>query len=236
MPPWDAAAYAHAVDLTADAFHALARSSPWRWRSLHFRHRDDYSPDGVEAWIVRPGWMMVREPGWTRPRVVEDKLDSGGFVVAYASDDPDFVPPPPPTPRWAIDVPPTYRPDGLVAERPPAWPPVRFDDPLHGSYIWVAMLDPEELGNHVAVTDLEVNQRRGRETWWATVRALEGYEARCADCCDLLWGGATAGREHIVGLDVQTGVLVSLRLVEPTPKAWFIENDILAVDDDVVLP
>jgi hypothetical protein len=223
------------VDLTVDAFHALARSSPWRWRSLHFRHRDDRSPDGVEAWIVRPGWIRVQEPGWRSPRIRQDKVDDGGLVVAYASDDPDVVPPPPPSPRWARDVTPVWRPDGLVAERP--WDPyVRYDDPIHGDYTWVAMLDPEELSHHVALTDLEVSQRRGRETWWATVRALEGYEARCPGCCDLLWGGAEAGREHLVGLDVQTGVLVSLSLVEPTHRRWFIENEILAVDDDVLPP
>lgn len=233
--PWDDTSYPHAVDLTVDAFHALARSSPWRWRSLHFRHRDDRRPDGVEAWIVRPGWMKVLAPTWKRPRLTEDTLDSTRILVGWSSSDPDFVAPPPPTPRWAMDVPPTYRPDGLVAERPQDWS-IRFDDPLHGSYIWIAMLDPEELSHHVSVTDLEVNERHGRETWWATVRALEGYEARCADCCDLLWGGAAVGREHVVGLDVQTGVLVSLGLVEPTPRRWLIENEILAVDDDVVLP
>ena len=134
-----------------------------------------------------------------------------------------------------MDVVPTYRPDGLVADRPQG-PFVEYDDPLHGSYTWVAMLDPEELSHHVTVTDLDANERHGRETWWATVRALEGYEARCADCCDLLLGGVDAAREHVVGLDVQTGVLVSLRLVDPTPRNWFIENEILAVDDDVALP
>ena len=47
-------------------------------------------------------------------------------------------------------------------------------------------------------------------------------------------GGADAGREHVIGLDVQTGVLVSLRTVEVAPREWFIENEILAVDDVVV--
>ena len=98
------------------------------------------------------------------------------------------------------------------------------------------MLDPQELSHHVSVTDLEANERHGRETWWATVRALEGYEARCADCCDLLLGGVARGVEHVVGLDVQTGVLVSLAVAVVPDREWFIENEILAVDDDVVLP
>jgi hypothetical protein len=222
------------VDLTVDAFHALARSSPWRWRSLHLTHRDDLDPGGVEAWIVRPGWMLVRVPG-RADRVVEEGLDQRSYVVTYSSDDPDFVPPPEPEPQWAMDVAPTFRPDGLVALRPTGWH-VRFDDPMHQSYTWVAMLDPQELGHHVALTDLEVNERHGRETWWATVRALEGYEARCPDCCDLLLGGAEDGIEHVVGLDVQTGVLVSLSAPEVTHRRRFLENEILAVDDDVVVP
>jgi hypothetical protein len=178
--------------------------------------------------------MLVREPG--RPdQVREESLDGAASVVFYVSDDPGSVPPPPPQPRWAIDVAPTYRPDGLVAERP-ADAFVRFDDPLDGSYTWVAMLDPEELSHHVAVVDLHSAQRDGRETWWARVRALEGYEARCADCCDLLLGGAERGLEHLVGLDVATGVLVSLAAPDCEDRTWFIDNRILAVDDEVVLP
>jgi hypothetical protein len=220
------------VDLTVDSFHALARSSPWRWRVLHIRHRDDFSPDGVEAWIVRPGWMLVRAPG-ERDRVVTESLDTP--AVMYASSDPDFVPPPLPEPRWAMDVAPTYRADGLVAERPSDWN-ISFDDPLFGSYTWVAMLDPEELSHHVSIRDLHSADRHGRETWWATVRAQEGYEARCPECCDLLIGGVDAGVDHVIGLDVATGVLVSLRAPAIRERDWFIENEIVAVDEDVELP
>ena len=210
MPAWDGGAYAHAVDLTVDAFHALARSSPWRWRSLHFLARAD-SWD-VEAWVVRPGWQLVREQ--TRDHVTDERR------------------------RAVVTDPPEYRPDGLVARRPATHLHDAFDAPLWpaASYGWVAMLDPEELSHHVAVSDLEVDQRHGRETWWATVRALEGYEARCPDCCDLLLGGPARGIDHVVGLDVQTGVLVSLSAPEVTEREWFIENEILAVDGDVVLP
>jgi len=215
-----------------DAFHALARSSPWRWRSLHFRNHDDRGPEGVEAWIVRPGWMLVRAPDQV-DRVVEESPRVP--MVVHFSDDPDFVPPPPPEPRWAMDVAPTFRDDGLVAERPQDWS-VQFDDPMYGGYTWVAMLDPEELSHHVSVEDLEAKARHGRETWWATVRAQEGYEARCADCCDLLLGGVERGLEHVIGLDVQTGILVSLSAPEVQGRHWFIENEIVAVDDDVVIP
>ncbi|HEX5087337.1 MAG TPA: hypothetical protein VFV89_05980 [Nocardioides sp.] len=218
--------------LTVDAFHALARSSPWRWRSLHLRHRSDAWTEGVEAWIVRPGWMLARAPGLD-DLVVQDSLRTP--ATTWFSTDPDFVPPPPPVQRWAMDVAPSYRPDGLVDRRPQDWA-VQYDDPMFNSYLWVAMLDPEELSHHVAITDLHADDRLGRETWWASVRALEGYEARCPDCCDLLLGGATQGVEHVVGLDVQTGVLVSLRAPEVRDRDWFVENEILAVDDDVVAP
>ena len=215
-----------------DAFHALARSSPWRWRALHFRSRNDLTPDGVEAWVVRPGWMLVRAPSHA-DQVVEESLRTP--AVVHFSDDPGSAPPAPSQPRWARDVAPTYRDDGLVAERPQDWS-VQYDDPLYGGYTWVAMLDPQELSHHVSVEDLESNARHGRETWWATVRAQEGYEARCPDCCDLLLGGAERSLEHVIGLDVQTGVLVSLSVPQWRDRQWFIDNQILAVDDDVVLP
>lgn len=192
-----------------DAFHALARSSPWRWRSLHFRHWDLLSPDGVEAWIVRPLTMIVRAPG--RPDQVDWPTPSSRAVMA-------------------MDVAPTYRPDGLVAERPTD-PLVHYDDPMYQSYSWVAMLDPQELSHHVTVTHLRAGELHGRETWQAVLRAQDGYEARCPDCCDLLIEGV----EHEVGLDVRTGIVVSVRPIGAS-REWWLENEILAVDDDVRLP
>ena len=229
MLRWDCEAYPHAVDLTVDAFHALARSSPWRWRSLHFLAAADNWD--VEAWVVRPGWLLVRAPG--RPDVIETGVPYTTSWVTNRSDA-GWMPPDPKAPQ---DVVPTYRPDGLVSERPGSFE-IQYDDPLYAgaSFTWVAMLDPEELSHHVSVTDLEVSERHGRETWWATVRALEGYGARCPDCCDLLLGGAARGVDHVVALDVQTGVLVSLTAPEVRDREWFIDNEILAVDEDVVVP
>ena len=93
------------------------------------------------------------------------------------------------------------------------------------------MLDPEELSHDVAATDLRSGELYGREVWQATLRAQDGYEARCPDCCDLLIEVV----EHEVALDVQTGVVASLRPVGAT-RDWWLRTQILAVDDDVVVP
>ena len=205
----DGSTYPHPVDLTVDAFHALARSSPWRWRSLHFLATGEAWE--VEAWVVRPGWQLVRD------HAREHVTDEGSRAV--------------------VDEAPTYRADGLVAKRP--WAPVHnaFDDPMWpgAGYDWVAMLDPQELSHDVTVAELRQDELAGRETWRATVRAAEGYEARCPDCCDLLLGGFAQRLPYDVSLDVGTGVLVQLRALAGDRDRW-LRNEIIAVDHDVVVP
>ena len=139
-------------------------------------------------------------------------------------------------PRWAFDVPPTLRPDGLVDARPDELVEdfaerhsIVYDDPMWQSYEWVAMLDPVELSHHTFVSELRAEDRDGRPTWFARVAAEEGYEPRCT-CCPLLWSAVTERAEaavggptwadvhpdvaypeaYDVGLDVQTGIVVSL--------------------------
>ncbi len=82
----------------------------------------------------------------------------------------------------------------------------------------------------MAVADLRATELHGREVWRAVLRAQEGYEARCPYCCDLL----VEGVEHEVALDVQTGVVVSLRALGAT-REWWLETEILAVDQEVQL-
>jgi len=222
------------VDLTVDAFHALARSSPWRWRALHFRHAQDGWAEGVEAWVVRPGWLLVRAPG--RPDQVETGVPytrGPGLVAGIDGAVDDWTLPEPKPPQ---DVEPVYRPDGLVAERPDGLE-IEYDDPLYAgaSFTWVAMLDPVELSRDVTVADLRRDEVDGREVWRATLRAEEDYEARCPDCCDLLLGGFRERLPYDVALDVRTGVVVSLRALEGGRDTW-LRNEILAVDDDVVAP
>ena len=56
------------MTVTVDAFQALARSSPWRWRTLHFRHRS--GSEEVEAWLRRPGRLLVRTADGREHRVI----------------------------------------------------------------------------------------------------------------------------------------------------------------------
>lgn len=213
------------MDLTEDSFRALARSSPWRWRTLHLTHTGGRS-GRVEAWIRRPGEMVVDDGRGTR---VDRETDPTAGWAALSFAAPGLAPTPPPAPRrWALEVTPELRPDGLVAVRPDDGS-LAYDDPMYESYTWVAMLDPVELSAGTALDDLAAGDRDGRATWWATAVAEEEYEPRCG-CCPLLWGavserheaadgGPTYAEHHPdpaypdawrVGLDVQTGVLVSL--------------------------
>ena len=233
------------MELTEDSFRALARSSPWRWTTLHFAHRS--GPGEVEAWVKRPGRLLVREDG--RPDTYESGLPytTGTLTI---SNHPELDPPEPER-RLPQDVRPELRPDGLVAERPASWV-VDYDDPMFWNYSWVAMLDPVELSHHVAVADLRIDEVAGRPVWRADLEALPGYEPRCGgNCCELLyseaglrgdfpdpgdtppWGGGPYPESYDVALDVATGVVVRCLPVGGPDDAPWLENDILEVDADL---
>lgn len=221
------------VQPTEDSFRALARSSPWRWTTLHFRHRSSaLGPFGgeVTAWVHRPG----------RLRVVA--ADGRSFLETGLPDgSPGAIVRPPPS------VAPAYRPDGLVAERPSAGD-VDYDDPMWNNYSWVAMLDPVELSHHVRVDDPREGRAAGRPVWRARLVAQPGYDPRCGgNCCELLyseaglrsdypdpsevpedWRGRTYPDAYDVALDVATGVVVRLHPVGGDGDAPWLENDILA--------
>lgn len=212
---------------SVDSFQALARSSPWRWRTLHFRYRDD--TEHVEAWVRRPGDLVVRTADGRRHRVRDHGSGTGRGPVAR-------------------------RPDGLVAERPQAWVD-EHDDPMWSNYRWVAMLDPVELSHHVDVANLREDEVAGRPVWRADLRARPGYEPRCGgNCCELLWSEAswfsdddgpddphatpvppgTVFPDHYdVALDVGTGVVVRLHPVGGTAGRLWLEVDIVEVDADL---
>lgn len=187
-----------------DAFQALARSAPWRWRSLRFRTRSS-SWDEVEAYLERPGRLSLRHADGSVGRVVEERRDAL------------------PLPH---EVRPPLRPDGLVAERPASFFEVHYDDPMWRNYSWVAMLDPEELSHDVRVERLRAETLAGREVWRADLAPEEDYEARCSDCCDLLWRDAAW---YDVALDVQTGVVARCLPEGGRATAWQ-ELDVLEVD------
>ena len=226
--------------LDDDSFRALARSSPWRWSALHFRHRSstgDRVGGEVEAWVDRPGWLRV---------VTADGQEHISTGVPYTRSGPETIRPP-------QHVTPTYRPDGLVAERPGTWAVgddyVDYDDPMWQDFSWVAMLDPVELSHDVHVSDCREDEVAGRPAWLARLVAEDGYDPRCGgNCCELLWSeaglradysddlsripegerGRTYPEAYDVALDVETGIVVRLHPVGGDATAHWLENDIIA--------
>lgn len=226
------------LTLTEDSYRALAASSPWRWRTLHFT-RSDWN---AEAWVRRPGQMVVRFEG-----ELHDYSDNLG---------PDEVRRLPV--RYIGDTEPSLRPDGLVTGRPPRWPErdaddgalLEQDDPSFEDNLWVAMLDPIELASGTVIADLAEGELRGRRTWWATVDAGDAYEPRCT-CCSLIWNEVMdrincdeRGEQFVpaaegypdgyrIGLDVQTGVVVSIGSVGQVTAPPAFEVTIHEVDGPV---
>src|SRR6476661_6820295 len=132
---------------TVDTYRALARSSPWRWTKLHFRHRSDY-PGAAEAWVRRPGELLVRRPGGEPEYVSEAPYSISRVMIRATPGGVVAV-----DPRVDAEPEPVFRPDGLVESRPDGWH-FEHGDPMWGNYSWTAMLDPVELSHHVEVTHL----------------------------------------------------------------------------------
>lgn len=234
------------VYVDADSFRALARSSPWRWRTLHFSHRDGMFGE-AEAWVRRPGELLVRPAG--RAEEYVSGLPYTYSSVRVTNGGPPVELPPHPLPHEVV---PTFRADGLVAERPNHL--VDYDDPMWGNYSWVAMLDPVELSHHVKVTHVREDEVAGRPAWRAFLVAESGYLPRCGgNCCELLyseaglmsdfgddpsrvpeaWRGRRYPEGYDVALDVATGVVVRCRPLGGDDDAPWLENDLHAVDADV---
>jgi hypothetical protein len=236
------------VQPSADSFRALARSSPWRWTTLNFTHRDRTYGE-VQAWVRRPLELLVRRPG--QPVEYVSGLPYAYSTLRSTEDGAEAAEPP----RHLLphEFRPSLRHDGLVAERPPRIE-VDYDDPMWGNYSWVAMLDPVELSHHVAVGDVREDLVAGRPAWRAFLVAEPGYDPRCGgNCCELLYseaglmadfGGDRSrvpeswlGRDYPdgydVALDVQTGVVVRCHPVGGAADAPWLENDIIEVDADL---
>ncbi len=169
------------MEPTVDTFRALARSSPWRWRTLHFTRRGDLG--SAEAWLRRPGELVVRLADGSHEYV------SG---VPYTSYPQHAVL------REAAGLPeppgPTFRDDGLVAKRPDDYH-FEHGDPMWHNYTWTAMLDPDELSHDVVLDDLRVDEIGGREVWRVRARPQQDYDPRCG-CCPLLWSEIAALAEY----------------------------------------
>ncbi|MDT9593986.1 hypothetical protein RDV89_12965 [Nocardioides zeae] len=223
--------------ITAADYGALARSSPWLWRSVHLRYRGGL--DEVEAWIDRPGRMRLRYPSGAEEERAEDQTaPSSARSYVTLGGDPDG---PPPRFRSPHEVRPEQRDDGLVARRPDDIFVV-YDDPIWRNYSWIALLDPSELSEGVLVEEPAVVERRGRETWTARLAPTADYEARC-DCCALMWSRVAADRSGMniaadatfpeaydIALDRATGIVVSARPAVP----GFEDRDSLSFEVEIV--
>jgi hypothetical protein len=220
------------VTPTADDFRALARSSPWRWTTLHFRHSVAGQGHGVEAWLARPDRLLVRH----------DRHDERHDGWPYGSSGLAEL-------LWPTAFDPVLRSDGLVAERPDDWR-IKWGDPMYTNYQWVAMLDPVELSHHVDVADVREGERFGRPTWEARVAAVDGYDPRCA-CCPLIRSEIADRYEYDdgsgawmpppetsyptaydVALDVATSVVVRSEAIGVEDGGLDFEVEILEVDAD----
>ena len=192
---------------TADDFQALARSSPWRWTTLHLRHRS--SRWDVEAWLRRPdGIRIVDRDGQpvhnSSPLQRPDGLPTRPWVPV-AGDDGLFWD----NYAWLAALEPSelshdvelsgLREDEVFGR--PAW---RADvralpgyDPRCSccALVWCEIADVYEFGDR---------------TGWVPPR--EKYPDH-----------------YDIALDVETGVVVRCRPVGGSPDAAWLENDILEV-------
>lgn len=211
---------------SADSFAALARSSPWRWSTLRFTTSwpgDPWRTGAVRAWLRRPDALRVESVDGELLRAERTRPPTVGLYDRSTR-----------AMEWASGTAtPELRPDGFVVARPTG-PFLTYDDPMHESYHWVAMLDPAELadgrdpgtgapaGAPLRYRELREVEHAGRPAWEAVVVPTATYEPRCG-CCPLLRTRAVDEREYedrpenVLGtypeafrvrLDVQTGVCV----------------------------
>ena len=72
------------MELTEDTWRALARSTPWRWQSIHFTRVNEEG--SVEAWLRRPGELLVREENGRETYRSEPTRSSAVALTAVVAD------------------------------------------------------------------------------------------------------------------------------------------------------
>jgi hypothetical protein len=187
---------------TTDLFRGLARSSPWRWRTLSFdlHRRPLHGPEhSVHAVVERGVGVQVRLADGARHSQRATRSAVGWYEAG--SDRPGVSELP-----FAWELPARLGPEGFVQRRTSY--PRTSDDPMWQDYQFVAMLDPVELADGVPrdpgggwgadavlppaldVHRLDASLRQRRETWWAEVTPRAEYSPRCS-CCPLLFGAVS---------------------------------------------
>jgi hypothetical protein len=240
------------VQPTSDQFRALARSSPWRWRTLRFRVRwNGRDTEPVRAWVRRPDALRVEGlDGTVLDAGRQGPVGWAPLTSVGAGPAPAGETPPEDTPELG--------PDGLVWRRP--FEARMAADPMYQNYFWVAVLDPVELADSpwdddpaavpVLVDDVRGVDHHGRPAWEALLRPAPSYDPRC-DCCALLFSAVSDDRlaesggptllaqqpdfryadAHRVRLDVGTGVCVLTEEVGGSRSGSGHDLEIEAVDE-----
>lgn len=238
-----------ASEVSEDAFRELARSSQWAWTTLEFEHTTrDRAP--VHAWIRRPFDLRIETAeGQVSVEHAGSVTSSQLTLVGNADDLPNPEEPPSPGAeqnadgswmegdpmyenyQWVAMLRPNELADGQVRDADPAGP-----TPPPGTTI-----------DRVYAAD-----RLGRDTWWAELSPAEGtYDPRCS-CCPLLLGreshlvemveGNTRpldddldadsyASSFLVGVDVQTGICVSVDHLDGSQPGEAFSVRIIAVDE-----
>ncbi|SFO91431.1 hypothetical protein SAMN05660464_1518 [Geodermatophilus dictyosporus] len=196
---------------SADAFRALARSSPERWSTLRFterRRRDGAWSAPVRAWLRRPDLLRVEDAGGRLLGVVRE---------TGADHDPmwqDY--------RWVAELRPEELADGLDpdARAPAAGAALELDglrEVEHaGRPAWEALAVPTDRYEPRCGCCPLLRSRRVDELEWGSVP--EGVEYPTA---------------HLVRLDVRTGVCVWAEALDGTYAGETHDLRIEAVDEPV---
>jgi hypothetical protein len=129
-----------------------------------------------------------------------------------------------------------------VGAPPSSWS-VRPLEPYATNYQWSAMLDPYELGECVAISDVRNADLFGRPAVVFVAHAASGYAPVCS-CCPLVFSEVSQRLEYgddwraepgempdgvDVALDIATGIVVSDRHRGGRRGQWFTNEIIRAV-------
>lgn len=214
---------------TPERFRRLARSAPYRWRSLLVEGTWGPHVTAVRLRVERPDRIVVERPdGSVLEELRQGGLGTGAVLTADGRHLP-WTPPAEPVPE--LDE------DGLVVSERRPWNDGP-DVPMWQDYRFVAVLDPYELSHDVDVLELRAVEHGDRPAWEALLRPTPEYQPRCSCCAllrtretDLMEGlapRAAYAEAHRVRLDVGTGVCVSAREVGgPTPGSG---HDLVLLD------